>query len=85
MVHINYAGRHIYTVFLKEKAGIERNALWNIYGVVYRVHSGSEYGYCIAAVAKALAVIVVLKNKSSVKIVVEKGARLLGGEIYRIA
>lgn len=85
MIYINYAGRYVYAVCLKEEASIESYSFRDINIIAYGVYSRSKYTYAVVAVTKAFAVVIILKNKTSVKIAVGKGSCLPGCKIYRVA
>ena len=57
----------------------------NINIIAYGIYSRSKYTYAVVAVTKAFAVVIILKNKTSVKIAVGKGSCLPGCKIYRVA
>ena len=85
MIYINYAGRYVYAVCLKKEAGIKGHAFGDINIIAYGIYSWSKYTYAVVAVTKAFAVVIILKNKASVKIAVGKGSCLPGCKIYRVA
>ena len=84
MIYINYAGRYVYAVCLKEEAGIKSYAFGYINIIAYGIYSRSKYVYTVVAVTKAFAVVIILKNKASVKIAVVKGSCLPACKIYLV-